>query len=243
MSGRVKKSYGLLCFRRNKHLSHEIVMIKKSVTYHFCGFVFGHYKKDNDYTLLKLFNNMTYHEKIDILNLNFENLWYRIYKKKPDELQMQSYLRKEIKFKQTFLHNNRLKRLMAASTNVDTPWEFPKGHKDEQKKEFDMDTAIREFTEETGINRDKIKVLWNMTPYVETYTDFGVTYQNIYYFAEAIGDWEPELRFYDKQQISEVCDVKWISKENLKHIKLEKVTYKRLLKSFDKIIKKYSNYR
>lgn len=237
----IKKSYGLICFRKNTQGSHELIMIKKSVTYYFCEFVSGRYVKNDDTRLITLFNNMTYHEKIDILNLNFENLWYRIYKKKPDSGDLSTYLKKKNKFEETFLKDGgkRLRKLMSYSVNVDTPWEFPKGRKDTQKREQDLDTAIREFTEETGINSEKYKILWHIIPYVETYMDFEVTYQNVYFYAQAVGVWEPELKFYDKEQIGEISDVKWISRADLRHIKLEALTYQRLLKSFDKIIKKY----
>lgn len=239
----IKKSYGILCFRKNKQLSYELIMIRKSVTYHFCLFVFGKYSKNNDNELLKLFNNMTYHEKIDILNMNFENLWYRIMKKRPDYTNMSNYINKETKFKDTFLKDAgfRLRKLIASSINSEDLLEFPKGRKDEQKHEMDMDTAIREFVEETCITEDKFRVLWHIAPYVETYTDFHITYRNVYYFAEATCDFEPELRFYDKQQISEISAVKWVSKNDLKHFKLEAATYRRLLKCFDKVVRKYRN--
>jgi 8-oxo-dGTP pyrophosphatase MutT (NUDIX family) len=253
----VKKSYGIICFRPNKN-GIQILMVKKSTTYHFCEFVAGHYKKSNDLHILKLFNNMTYHEKMDILSLKFQNMWYRIYKENPDNLYRQSsnqfssntqnfwgrlYLKKKSKFDLNFLHNNgeKLRKLIAKSGNVDTPWEFPKGRRDESKKENDIETAIREFYEETGIHDTQYKLLWHINPYVETYTDFGTTYQNIYYYADAIGEWEPELKFYDRQQISEISDVSWVSKNNLAYMKLEPITYKRLLNSFDKIITKYKN--
>jgi len=84
--------------------------------------------------------------------------------------------------------------------------------------------------------------MWHLTPYIETYTDFGTTYQNIYYFASAIGIWEPEFKFYDKQQMSEIAAVKWISKSNLHTMKLDPSTYKRLINSFTKIIKKYKSH-
>lgn len=235
----IKKSYGILCFRR-KNQQYELIMVKKSVTYHFCAFVFGLYLKNNDAILTRLFNNMTYHEKIDILSLNFENLWYRIMKKRPDASNMQMYLKKASKFN-IFLKDGgqRLRRLLTSSTNADELLEFPKGRKNEQKQEMDLDAAIREFVEETGIPETKIKVMMHVLPYIETYTDFGVTYQSVYYFAEAIEDFEPEVRFYDKQQINEISAVKWMAKNDLKHLKLDATTYKRLMKCFDKVIRKY----
>lgn len=250
MPGNLKKSYGIICFRKsNDNL--QLLMVKKSTTYHFCEFVAGRYNKHSNVQLIKLFNNMTYHEKMDILSMMFQNMWYRIYMENPDKVFMQRnqnfwsllYLKQKNKFETRFLQDGgeRLKKLIACSSNVDTPWEFPKGRKDTDKEEDDIETAIREFYEETGIDDSKYTLLWHIKPYVETYTDFGTTYQNIYYFAEANYIWEPDYKFYNKKQISEIALVKWVSNADLSHMNLEEVTFRRLLKSFQKIITKYKN--
>lgn len=246
----IKKSYGICCFKRGAN-GLQLLMVKKSTTYHFCEFVAGHYRKQNDLHICRLFANMTYWEKMDILSMKFANMWYRIYKENPDKVFFQSsqniwassYVKKKGKFEETFLRDSgvKLRKLIANSCNVDTPWEFPKGRRDESKKEGEIETAIREFYEETGIKDNQYKILWHVKPYVETYTDFGTTYQNIYYFADALPTCEPEFKFYDKQQISEISAVQWVSKADLASMKLEKITYKRLLNSFTKIITKYKS--
>jgi 8-oxo-dGTP pyrophosphatase MutT (NUDIX family) len=245
----IKKSYGIICCRPGKD-GVQILMVKKSTTYHFCEFVAGHYQKFNEIHMIKLFNNMTYHEKMDILSMKFHTMWYRIYMENPDKVYLQcnksfwaaSYFKKKNKFESTFLQDggDKLRRLVACSANVDTPWEFPKGRKN-NIREGDIETAVREFYEETGIDDNHFKLLWHINPYVSTYTDFGTTYQNIYYYAAAICKWDPIYKFYDKQQISEVSAVRWITKTGLQYMKLEEITYKRLLNSFRKIIKKYKN--
>jgi 8-oxo-dGTP pyrophosphatase MutT (NUDIX family) len=239
-----KISYGVVCLRKgNKGI--EIIMVKKSTTYHFCEFVMGHYSKNNSNLLVKLFNNMTYHEKMDILSFNFDNMWYRVRREIPfsrfTDARSNIFYNFKNKFNTTFMNDtDRLKHLIDKSNNVDTPWEFPKGRKDFNDKS-DIETAIREFKEETNIDETKFRMLWHIKPYVESYVDFGVFYCNVYYFAEAIGNWEPEIKFYDKQQISEISSVNWISKNNLSIMKLDETTHKRLLKLFNKIINKYRN--
>lgn len=246
----IKKSYGVLCCRASDKNGIEILMVKRSTTYYFCEFVSGHYRKQNTQHLVNLFNNMTYNEKMDILSLKFQNLWYRIYMENPDKVFFQggntesiwaaSYIKKKTKFDTSFLQDGgkKLKSLISSSKNVDTPWEYPKGRKN-NKDENDINTAIREFHEETGVEPTKYNILWHINPYIETYTDFGITYQNIYYYAIAIGDWDPVYTFSNKSQISEVSAIKWISLNHLIHMDLESTTYKRLLNSFSKIIKKY----
>lgn len=241
----VRKSYGIICCRPTIK-GVDILMIKKATTYHFCEFVAGRYRRKNYNHLSRLFNNMTYHEKVDILSMDFQSMWYRIYHERPDKsldsnIWTASYFKKKNKFEKSFMtdRGEYLRNLISNSRNVETPWEFPKGRPHEHESE--IETAIREFKEETNVDSSKYKILWNVAPYVETYTDFGVTYKNTYYFAEAVGPiWEPVYRFCDKQA-SEVAAIQWVSRNELCFMQLEPVTYRRLLNSFEKIIRKYKD--
>ena len=251
MPGNIKKSYGIICCRESKD-GVQILMIKKATTYHYCEFVHGHYDRNRGAHLTRLFNNMTYHEKMDVKTTNYATMWYRIYHEKPEEVYLYanpknkmrytSYYKKKNKYEKTFLGDGgqRLLELIANSKNVDTPWEFPKGRRADNTED-EINTAIRECKEETGVSSDKYQILWGTKPYIETYQDFKTIYKNTYYFARAVGDWEPEVKFSNDSQINEVSDVKWVSKQDLKHMKLEEVTYNRLLSSFTKIIKRYKS--
>ena len=118
----IKKSYGIICCKTDKLKGFQIILIKKPVTYYFCEFVSGRYKKNDDVHLKKLFDNMTYFEKMDILSLNFNILWYRIYKVDPDQSYLRScpafiskqYYKKKDKFDICFLRDNgeRLKKII-----------------------------------------------------------------------------------------------------------------------------------
>ncbi len=302
----IKRSYGIICCRKHIKNGFQVILIKKPITYHFCEFISGHYRKNDEQHLRKLFNNMTYHEKIDILSMKFNNMWYRMYKTNPDQVFLQAngssiskqYYKKKNKFETSFLQDGgcKLRSLISDSINAETLWEIPKGRKKEhtdtknkEKKiyetkkqeninitynnrkdgidpvknlpwrnktdtthapieykfhrEDNINAAIREFSEETTISADKYKILWHLKPYIETYSDFGITYQNIFYYAETIGDWEPNIKFSNNQQISEVSAIRWCGKTDLNHMALEKTTYQRLLNMFVKVYKKYNNYK
>ena len=49
----------------------------------------------------------------------------------------------------------------------ETEWEFPKGRRNYQEK--DLDCALREFEEETGILRNNISVIENILPFEEIF--------------------------------------------------------------------------
>ena len=286
MCANIKKSYGVLCCRPSKN-GVEVLMVKRSTTYHFCEFVSGRYRKQDNDLLNKLFNNMTHTEKIDILSLKFQNMWYRIYMENHDKIYfgniqgqntgpnttnttlnttntipnttnkisnpshdptynknliLSSYIKKKNKFESSFLQDSgkKLHTLIASSNNVETPWEFPKGRKN-KTEEYDLDAAIREFQEETNVNKDQYNILYHIKPYVETYTDFDVTYQNIYYYAYATSDWEPIYSFSNKQQVSEISCIKWINLNILIHMNLEKTTLIRLVKLFKCVVARFKN--
>ena len=73
------KSYGIALCRFNSNKEPEIILIKKRYTYYFFEFVLGKYQRNDNKYLFKLFNNMTYQEKMDILSLKFDTLWYKIW--------------------------------------------------------------------------------------------------------------------------------------------------------------------
>lgn len=81
----VRKSSGVACCRFNKITNKlEILLIKKRYSYSFVAFVFGQYNKKDEKKLKMLFNGMTMQEKIDILSLKFDMLWYRIWIEFPE---------------------------------------------------------------------------------------------------------------------------------------------------------------
>ena len=62
-------------------------------------------------------------------------------------------------------------------------WGFPKGRK--VKGETDLQCAIREFTEETGLSENDINILLNIKTIIEDLTGTnGIKYRHIYYLAE-----------------------------------------------------------
>lgn len=80
-----RKSSGISCIRYNKSTKkYEILVIKKRYSYFFASFVFGQYNKKDDKRLKFLFDGMTVQEKIDILSLKFDILWYKIWLEIPE---------------------------------------------------------------------------------------------------------------------------------------------------------------
>ena len=106
---------------------------------------------------------------------------------------------------------------MNGSESVDSVWEIPKGR--QANKEKPLNTAIREFKEETDIKISSYKILMHIKPIRYTYMANKVLYENIYYVAMAKKfTWEPKLNFNSYEQMVEVENLRWISADEVKYL-------------------------
>jgi ADP-ribose pyrophosphatase YjhB (NUDIX family) len=220
-------------------------MIKKNTTYHFAEFLNGKYSTGARETIIRLFNGMSFYEKKDILSLNFSQMWYRLHNENDYVMRKKSnsYIKKKSKFENAFMCDGGkfLNELMSESKiTADTPWEFPRGRK--QNNEKDINTALRELQEEAGVNIEQIKILYHIDPYRESYTDYRVKYKNTYYFAEM--EDEKYNPFIDATNISgEVSNISWISLGDLESLKLDDNSKKRLKMLLKNVSSRYRTFR
>lgn len=269
---KIKKSYGVALCRPKKDGSNkiEILLIKKRYTYQFFEFVFGRYKKNDVKHLMHLFNNMTYSEKICILNMNFAEMWYRVWLNNPEKSYFYGYkqikegkitpepkkknkktaqkgigcyFKKKNKFESSFMKDSgkRLLNLINNSKNSDSPWDIPKGHKFPNEK--DMNAATREFEEETGVDPKNYTMFWHEDPVLMSYQSQGTSYKHYYYLADSENDWTPKVSFKKYNQVLEVECIRWVTKEDIRFLQLTPDNHKRMIKLFDVITKKYKRLK
>lgn len=219
---RERVSFGIACCRIVNNRT-EILFVCKRYTYNYNLFVHGKYSSTNNAEIISLLNGMTVEEKIDLLSLNFVQIWYKIWLNNTPR--NASYFVAKNKFETTFVTDggNRLKKLIARSTHVNKIWEIPKGRRG--KSELDIHAAIREFREETGIpkirsRRGIIDSCYKMypKPYIYSYTDANIKYTNVYYIAKSNGHLDPQINFDRQEQIDEICDIRWIGVEEMRRI-------------------------
>jgi 8-oxo-dGTP pyrophosphatase MutT (NUDIX family) len=248
MNYKIKQAYGFICLRKNKITNKlEILLIKKQHTYAFSDFILGKYNKTNREYLLKLFNQMSYNEKIIISSLKFNNIWYYFYHNNPENLYsnnnnqkwLNSYIKKKNKFDFTFIKDGGkyLKTLIENSKSYDPLWDLPKGKL--ENNEFPIDASIRELQEETNIKLSDIKILFHLSPFIESYIDGGYIYRNTYYYAEVDPKWEPE-NYFNLNNI-ENADIKWIDTTELDNLYNTQYMFK--TNNLKKSIKKYKQYK
>lgn len=214
-----KQSIGVVCIRfvNNKP---EVLMVCKRYTYAYAEFIHGKYPQGDfrkntraKNEIISLFNGMTIEEKLDILSLDFEKMWYRIWLKGP---RPGFFFIAKNKFESTFLMDDgcRLSALIGKSTNSQRVWEMPKGRK-KSPTEPDVLCAIREFTEETNIPKKDYRIIPNLRRKY-SYIDKDIKYTNTYYVAVANGNISLSIDFSAQDQVNEIGDIRWMNIEAIR---------------------------
>ena len=211
---RTRQSFGIACCRFNGAGKPEILLVCKRYTYAYNLFVHAKYSSGDNAALMALFNGMTIDEKLDILSLNFSQIWYRIWF---NGNMSQSYYVAKNKFETTFLLDNgtRLRRLIHRSTNAQRIWEIPKGRKN--RNESDLHCAIREFSEESGMERKA----YHIQPHfrrAHDYVDAGTRYMNTFFAAVAISATAEPPRVSYSTAVGEICDIQWMTIEQIRFV-------------------------
>lgn len=177
-------SYGIVCFHIDqvtKQPKYLVVQRRDSLAY--VEFLRGKYEICNDTYIRHILSLMTPDERIRLLSEDFNKLWKSLWQVSECVRFMREYEISRNKF-ETILSSGKLRRLIYSTTHrYDNPeWGFPKGRRN--IGETDMECAVREFTEESGISQFRIDVLDYLPSFVELFTGSnGMQYCHVYYIA------------------------------------------------------------
>ena len=165
-------SYGIILFRISSDNIIEYLMIRRKNSFGYIDFIRGKYIQNNLDHLQIMFNEMSMSEKEQIRENTFETLWKMMWGIQ-DSGHSSQFKGEELSSQKKFeLLKNGLpigpngeiitidSLINNSTTNwIETEWEFPKGRRNFQEK--DLDCALREFEEETGISKKIIKIVEN----------------------------------------------------------------------------------
>ena len=241
-------SHGIVLFRFTPEEGLQYLMLRRKDSFGYIDFVRGKYSPTNIYQLQNIINEMSIEEKQSILTKPFEELWCNMW---VDSINTQykneetsSSKKMELITKGILINDEivTLKDIVDNSKSVwqETEWEFPKGRKN--IKEKDLDCALREFEEETGISKNKINIIENVLPFEEIFIGTNhKSYKHKYYLAYLTSD-SSDISLNNFQR-SEVSKLEWKSvDECIKSIRpynLEKIN---LITNIDKVLKEYRLY-
>lgn len=225
-------SIGIIVFNKRDNLKYLMIRRKDSLGY--VDFMRGKYPLFNKRYLLNIINEMTVSEKQNLLSKDFDTLWQELW---GDHIGIQ-YRGEEKTSKEKF---NSLKAGITLKTityNLESlieeseykweepEWGFPKGRRNYQEK--DLTCALREFEEETGCNKNNLKVIYNIIPIEELFTGSNYKSYKHKYFIAYMDDNNIKLDNYQKSEVSKIewknfddC-IKYIRPYNLEKIDLIK---------------------
>jgi ADP-ribose pyrophosphatase YjhB (NUDIX family) len=229
-------SYGIILFRIfNNEI--QYLMIRRKNSFGYIDFIKGQYLENNLEYLQKLFDEMSLEEKqVILMNDDFNILWKRMWEDNFKSAIFNISKQKFINLKTSGI----IQQLINNSTTqwIETEWEFPKGRRNYMEK--DLECALREFEEETGINYNNITLIENLFPFEENFIGTNDKIYKNKYFLSSINlntyNFEELINF----QISEVSKIEWKTLTNcsnsIRPYNLEKI---KLIHQIHDIIMQY----
>lgn len=239
-------SHGIVLFRFTPENGIQYLMIRRKNTFGFIDLIRGKYVHNNYDHLKIIFNEMSVEEKESILNNDFTTLWNNMWgpvmstQFKSEEASSS----KKFESLKTGIETDygliTLKKLIEESETawLETEWEFPKGRRNYMEK--DLDCALREFEEETGISKNDITIIENVLPFEEIFIGSNhKAYKHKYFlaFTDKIKD---DLNNYQR---SEVSKLEWKTLEQcLSSIRPYSLEKKRIIQNINKVLEEYRIY-
>jgi 8-oxo-dGTP pyrophosphatase MutT (NUDIX family) len=239
-------SYGIILFKQHNNNNIQYLMIRRKDSFGYIDFLRGKYSPYNIENIQNIVNQMSLNEKHNLLNEPFENLWLKMW----DNIASNQYKSEEIasckKFetiKNGILINDKIITLKdiidESNTNwEETEWEFPKGRRNYQEK--DLDCALREFEEETGVSKSDISIIENVLPFEESFIGTNhKSYKHKYFLAFT----KKDVDFLENFQKSEVSKLEWKTLDNcLESIRPYSLEKKQLITNINKVLEEYRLY-
>ena len=225
-------SFGSIAFRINNN-NIEYLMIRRKDTLGFIDFMRGKYSVNNKEYIMNMIKQMTDYEKNKLTNISFDENWSEIwgnisisnqYKNEENTSKVKfNQLKNGIQYKGTVFSLNDLINESKLVANWEEPeWGFPKGRRN--LNETDLNCALREFSEETGFNLNKLKILENIFPFEEIFTGSNYkSYKHRYFITYMDYKDTENINNYEK---SEVSKMEWKTYEecisSIRYYNLEK---------------------
>lgn len=244
-------SYAIACVKDDK-----ILFIRRTGTYPFTSlFGYGIEKLNMD---LHFFDRMTEKEKRRILDPEFDyvSCYRESYSNKLRRIRASARtsheaerIEEKIHRMETQAHHSfraiirRKKHLiedsLAKGLHGSFPYSLPKGRRSsEDQNEGALQTALREFSEETGIPHHKVKVV-SRNSFNLRYIDDGDEYLFRIFFAQATDDVHGILDKEDHEQAVEVSEISWMSKADFEARSPAQLCRRVYLENFDRLMNEY----
>lgn len=223
----------------NGNESIEFLLIQRKDSLSFVEFIRGKYNPSDEDYIIRLLRSMTQKEQQYIISKNFDELWKCVWgdtssiksHKSDYESSERKYMTVKDKLSEYILNN--------PSKWIEPEWGFPKGRRNPH--ETDINCAIREFQEESGLKRQDFTIIQNTYPISETF--FGsnqVHYCHKYYIAISNNRVKVEMNMNNPHMTREIGNIKWCSlDEAITKIRPDNVEKREILLKAGKIMRNF----
>ena len=225
--------------RSNDNDGLQYLLIRRKDSLSFVEFLRGKYNIVDDEYITRIIRGMSQKEQEMILLGSFDDLWEKLWgESSQNRSHRNDYDISKKKYYQIF---DKLSELIAMNPSkwMEPEWGFPKGRRN--PREMDINCAVREFQEETGLKRSDFSVIQNLNPISETF--FGsnsVHYCHKYYIAVCNSATNVKMNMDNEFMVSEIGEIKWCSlDEAILKIRPDSVEKREILLKTSKIMRNY----
>ena len=240
-------SCGIIVFRK-KNNRLEYLMNRRRHSYGYIDMIRGKYHNHDYDQLASLISQMSSTEKNNIKTKDFTTLWDEMWGSDILYQQHNEYNTSLKKFSQLIspgivVENGTCclnEMVDNCKTLWDEPeWEFPKGRR-HSVKEKDLECALREFEEETGINAQNVNIIENLITLEETFIGTNCKCYKHKYFVACLTNSNVSLENF---QISEVSKLDWKTLDQcLEIIRPNNLEKKELIVNINNVLQQFRLY-
>lgn len=210
-------SYGVIAIQFIENIPYYL-LIRRRDSISYVEFLRGKYKlSDPDYITL-LINGMTCDEHCRLLNGDFDKLWETLWNSQNTRQfrnECEAARRMFTAIKNTGdIHGRLLVQYIENVTSswAEPEWGFPKGRR--AVRELELHTALREFSEETGLSSTIVHIVESEPTLTEEYTGTnGIRYKQVYYIGAVASGTSVSLQPSNRVMSREIGDIAWLTFE------------------------------
>jgi ADP-ribose pyrophosphatase YjhB (NUDIX family) len=211
-------SYGIILFRIENSIPYFLLYQRRD-TFEYTDFIRGIWTSENN--LYILFKFMSFEERERIRKYTFAELWNDMWVHRDSKIYKDGFLKAKKKYDSV---KKRIPYFLdKTETLVDgPPWGFPKGKKN-GFYEDSLKCALREFSEETRIDSNKIDLFYNGA-FTENFKGSNNKYYTTHYYLAETSDGYLPSKFQTNNCIrkytlsDEASEIGWFTYDEMQNI-------------------------